>query len=267
MANVNITLRRNNGTDWDYLYPKTTVDQITDLSTVGENLITKGNPTVDSFVQIEDGGAVNYLTAAQLKTAIGASDASHTHPISDVSGLQTALNGKANLSGGFISSSEIPDFLFSGLRFIAPKSSGVTLSSLYSEIDGSTDAEKQGGYFVASADITVTTGSGHTLGYGGDDGDETASGTTIEKGDWLVYSGSNTWAVVNNTYRLADTDSLGIVSLSTGINTLRSQLASSSDGTKVMDEKAVKTVMKDIFYQSSSPTGSTGDLWFQGTFA
>lgn len=269
MANVNVTLRRFNGTTWDILYPKTTIDQITDLSTAGANLLNKANPTVNSFIRINDDGSVDYRTAAQLKTDIDAADAVHQHTIADINQdavtLAQELALRADLVGGKIDSSQIPDFLFGGLRFIDALSGAQTLSTIYSNINGDTDAEKVGGYFVASGDITVTLGT-HTIAYG-DDGDETAANTVVEKGDWLVYAGSQEWAVVNNTYRLATTSSRGIVSLSAGSNTLRSQLSNTSNGTQVMDEKAVKTVMKDIFYQASTPTGATGDLWFEGTFA
>jgi hypothetical protein len=265
MANVNVTLRRFNGTTWDILYPKTTIDQITDLSTVGTSLLNKDNPTVDSFIRINQNGSVDYRTATQLKTDIDAADAVHTHAQSEITGLTAALGLKADLVNGKIVSSQIPDFLFGGLRFINAKSGAVTLSTIYGEINGATDAEKVGGYFVASNDITVSLGT-HTIAFG-DDGDETANNTVIEKGDWLVYAGSQEWAVVNNTYRLATTSSRGIVALSFGDNTLRSQLSNTSDGTKVMDERALKTVMKDVFYQASTPTGATGDLWFEGTFA
>jgi hypothetical protein len=269
MADVNVKLRRYNGAGWDVLYPKTTVDQIVDLSAVGTSLLNKANPTATSFVQIATNGGTSYLTASQLKTAIDAADAVHQHTIADINQdattLQQELDLRADLVNGKIVSTQIPDFLFGGLRFIDALSGAQTLSTIFSSINGATDAEKVGGYFVASGDITVTLGT-HTIAYG-DDGDETSNSTVIEKGDWLVYAGSQEWAVVNNTYRKATAGSRGIVSLSLGTIAVRSGLSSTTDGDKVMDEKAVKTVMKEIFYQSATPTGATGDLWFEGTFA
>jgi hypothetical protein len=269
MAEVNIKLRRYNGAGWDVLYPKTTVDQIVDLSAVGTGLLNKANPTATSFVQIDVEGDTSFLTAAQLKTAIDAADAVHYHTIADINQdattLQQELDLRADLENGKIKSSQIPDFLFGGLRFIDALSGAQTLSTIFSSINGTTDAEKVGGYFVASGDITVTLGT-HTIGYG-DDGDETTNNTIIEKGDWLVYAGSQEWAVVNNTYRRATAGERGIVSLSPGTIAVRSGLSSTTDGDKVMDERAVKTVMKEIFYQSATPSGATGDLWFEGTFA
>lgn len=269
MADINVKLRRYNGSGWDVLYPKTTVDQIVDLSAVGTSLLNKANPTATSFVQIATNGDTSYLTAAQLKTAIDAANATHSHSIADINQdattLQQELDLKADLVNNKIKSAQIPDFLFGGLRFIDALSGAQTLSTIYGNINGSTDAEKVGGYFVASGDITVTLGT-HTIGYG-DDGDETANSTVVEKGDWLVYAGSQEWAIVNNTYRKATTSAKGIVSLSLGTIAVRSGLSSTSDADKVMDEKAVKTVLKEIFYQSATPTGATGDLWFEGTFA
>ena len=269
MAEVNIKLRRYNGAGCDVLYPKTTVDQIVDLSSVGTSLLNKANPTETSFVQVGVNGSTAYLNAAQLKTAIDAADAVHTHSIADINQdattLQEELNLRADLVDGKIVSLQIPDFLFGGLRFINALSGAQTLSTIFGDINGDTDDEKVGGYFVASGDITVTLGT-HTIAYG-DDEDETTNNTVIEKGDWLVYAGNQEWAVVNNTYRKATAGSRGIVSLSPGTIAVRSGLSSTTDGDKVMDERAVKTVMKEIFYQLSTQSGATGDLWFEGTLA
>ena len=274
MANVDVTLRRFNGTDWDFLFPKTTVDQITDKSVVGGKLLKATSPNANSFIQIDDAGNVSFIGATTLKTLLQASSIGHTHPTSQITGLDTALSGKADLTepGGVILSTQIPQFLFSGLRFINSKSGTVTTATLKGEISGDTEAGKTGGYFVATAPMTITLSSGHSIVYGGDDGGETATGTILEKGDWFVYAGNNTWSVVNNTYRLANKNSRGVVSLSAGTATLRSQLDNTAlgDGTKVVDESALKKVMKDIFYQSTLPSAgqaATGDLLFQGTFS
>lgn len=275
MANINVTLRRYNGSNWDdYLYPKTTIDQITDLTTVSENLLGLSNPSENVFVKIAANGSVSTINASTLKSSseLDAADAGHSHSISDVTGLQTALDSKATLSNSKIQSSNIPDFLFGGLRFVSALSSAPTLSSLYTSIDGSDATERAGGYFVSTGNYAVTLGTGHIIAYG-DDGDETSGGFTLEKGDWLVYTKYNSsttnheWAVINNTYRNATTSSAGIVALSPGTATVRSGLNSSSNAERVMDEKAAKTVLKDIFYSSTTPSnGATGDLWFQGSF-
>ena len=275
MANVNVTLRRYNGSDWnDYIYPKTTIDQISDLTTVSENLLGLSNPSENVFVKIASNGTVSTINATTLKSAseLDAADSGHNHTISDVTGLQTALDSKATLSNNKIQSTNIPDFLFGGLRFVSAVTTAPTLSTLYGNIDGSTASEKAGGYFVSTGTYSVTLGTGHIVAYG-DDGDETSGGFTLEKGDWLVYTKYNSttsnheWAVVNNTYRVATSSSPGIASLSQGTITVRSGLSGTSSGDKVMDERQTKNVLKDIFYQSGTPSnGATGDLWFQGSF-
>jgi len=279
MANVNVTLRRYNGNWETKLFPKTTVDQISDRSTVGNNLLLKANPNADSFIQVEDDGDITYLNATQLKEAIDAAHETHQHSIADITNtaalggddvsLQDKLNAKANLSDGKIVSSEIPEFLFSGMRFIRTATSADDMTILLAAINGTSDKEKKGGYFVATADFTLVPGTNTalTVEYG-DDGDEVGASVLVEKGDWIVYAGNNDFAIVNNTYRLATTGSNGIVRLSLGTNTLRSQLQTESNGEYVMDEKAVRTVIKDLFYQSTTPASAqTGDLWFEGTFA
>lgn len=283
MANISVTLRRYNGSDWnDYIYPKTTLDQITDLTTVSNNLLGLSMPTENVFVKIASNGTVSYVTATTLKNSdnLDAADAGHSHTISDVTGLQTALDSKATLQNVGtaqspiykINSNNIPDFLFGGLRFVSALTSAPTLSTLYGNIDGSDATERKGGYFVSTGNYSVTLGTGHIVAYG-DDGNETSNNFTLEKGDWLVYTGYNSstsnheWAVVNNTYRLAEAGVAGIVALSAGTASVRSGLNSTQSGARVMDEKATKTVLKDIFYQSGTPSnGATGDLWFQGSF-
>ena len=281
MANINVTLRRHNGSDFsDYLYPKTTIDQITDLTQVSENLLGLSTPSSeDVFVKIAAStGTVSYVTASTLKNSdnLDAADADHHHTISDIresdgTTLQSILDSKATLSNNKIQSSNIPDFLFGGLRFVSALTSAPTLSVLYGNIDGSDATERAGGYFVSTGNYQVSLGTGHIIAYG-DDGDETSNSFTLEKGDWLVYTKYNSstsnheWAVINNTYRLAENGVTGIVALSAGTASVRSGLNSNQSGERVMDEKATKTVLKDIFYQSSEPTGSTGDLWFQGSF-
>jgi hypothetical protein len=278
MANVNVTLRRYNGNWETKLFPKTTVDQISDRSTVGNNLLLKANPTADSFIQVEDDGDITYLNATQLKEAIDAADETHQHSIADITNttalggdnvsLQDKLNAKADLEDGKVKSTQIPEFLFSGMRFIRTADDSDTMTTLFDAINGTSDKERKGGYFVVIEDFTLVSGdtAALTVEYG-DDGDEVGASVRVEKGDWIVYAGDNEFAIVNNTYRVATTGSNGIVRLSSGTNTLRSQLQTQSNGEYVMDEKAVKTVIKDLFYQATTPASAqTGDLWFQGTF-
>lgn len=58
-------------------------------------------------------GAVTALTT----TVSGKADAVHTHTISDVTGLQPALDGKADLVGGLIPASQLPAYVDDVLEF------------------------------------------------------------------------------------------------------------------------------------------------------
>lgn len=289
--------KKNSATvgDWDTLYPQTTVDQIKlntsgdALSTFTENILKVTNATVtgvgaDSFVQSSTAGALSFLTGSQLRTAIGAAPTVHTHTQSQIVDLVSDLADKADLNtSGVIPASQIPDYLFGGLKYAGTaliNASTDTLEELLSAIDlnlslgaSPTSNQRKGAYFVAvpAGGEVLEFGSTHTL-IAGDEGD-TISSVTLEAGDWIVYTGYNTgtskheWAIVNNTYQNAGTGNvLGVVALSAGTATTRAALSATGPSElRVMDEKAVRTVMKDIFY-GGTPTGETGDLWFEGTF-
>lgn len=300
MADVNITLKRFDGNDWVTMHPATELAQIIDATATGRNLASLNTVGAERFIKIGtcsipihktqvacegadgvwDNAGIALLDSTALLTAIDAAPSNHGHEIVDVTGLEDALNDKADLTepGGVIVSSQIPEFLFSGLRFVETISTNTTLESLKSTyLTQTLDKEKAGGYFIATAPVSITFTT-ETMAYGddgyitnqatGEQGSENTSGLTLEIGDWLVYQGGGEWGVVNNTYRVASQDFQGIVSISNTGATLRSQLSGTSSGLKVMDEKTVKDVMKDILYASSEPgTGQTGDLLFQGTFA
>jgi hypothetical protein len=59
---------------------------------------TVNNATGD-FATVSATGVLQKRTAAETLSDIGASASSHTHPISEITNLQTSLDGKANLSG------------------------------------------------------------------------------------------------------------------------------------------------------------------------
>ena len=298
-----IIKRRNNSGGWDFLYPQTTVDQIKlntsgdALSNFSSNILQVSNATVtgvgaSSFVQVGTNGALSFLTGTELRQAIGASSTGHTHTQSQITNLVSTLADKADLNGdGVIPASQIPDYLFSGLKFAgvaevdgtAPDLD--TLEEMLSAIDvnlslgaSPTSAQRQGGYFVVggTSNLTLTFGTTHRL-ITGDEG-ATASGLTLEPGDWIVYIGygdqlsagsdKHEWAIINNTYKSAGSGSdLGIVGLSAGTATTRAGLSSTGPSAiRVMDEKAVRTVMKDIFYGGTPTSPAVGDLWFDGTF-
>lgn len=297
-----VKIRKKNSStpgDWDTLYPQTTVDQIKlntsgdALSTFTENILKVTNATVtgvgaDSFVKTSTGGALTFLTGSGLRSAIGAAPTVHTHTQAQITNLVSDLADKADLNtSGVIPASQIPDYLFGGLKYAGTaliNASTDTLEELLSAIDlnlslgaSPTSNQRKGAYFVAvpATGETLGFGSSHRL-ISGDEGD-TTSAVELEAGDWIVYVGygdtnsagsdKHEWAIVNNTYKNAGTGNvLGVVALSAGTATTRAALSSTGPSElRVMDEKAVRTVMKDIFY-GGSPSGETGDLWFEGTF-
>lgn len=267
MATVNATIKRF-GSTWDVIYPKTVVAQITDLTTIGTNLISYANPAANAFIEITTAGAINEISGSTLRTNLDVATIGHTHTtdqINDGNTLTNLLAGKADLSGGKLVASQIPDYLFGGLKYGSTESTAVTLESYTFPANFTTDAEREGVYFVASADIVITFTTDTVTG--GDDGDSSfTSGSTLEAGDWMVYLGGDAWGIVNNSYRLGTTAVKGVVKISTTTATTRAGLSSSTSdrGLRVVDEKVLKDAMQGIYY-GGSPTGSAGDLWFDGT--
>jgi len=289
MANINVRIKRlNSGSTWDQLFPETTVDQIKlnqagdPLSAFSQNILEAANPTATSFVKVATNGDVTFRTSAQLIGDIGAAPATHNHIQSQVVNLITDLGNKADLeasgvNAGKIPAAQIPDYLFSGMKFAntaGDSTANDSLEELFADIDdafgSSTNLQREGAYFIASQNFQLTFGTGHALLAPGDEG-ETASGLWIEAGDWITYIGYNgttskhEWAIVNNTYRNAEIGVTGVVQLSEATATTRAALNNISSGLRVMDEAAVRKVMKDIFY-TTDETGisgaATGDLAF-----
>lgn len=298
MASVNVRIKRRGSSSWDSLFPETTVDQIKNnsgsaLSDFTTNILEASNPSADSFIKVTSGndannpGAITFRTASQTRSDIGAAEATHSHGQSEITNLATTLSGKADLdSNDKILSSQIPDYLFSGLKFAGTTAGGTDengLDELLQDIDDAfnlgsspSSAQRQGGYFIVTTQFTIAGATGHRiLMY--DDG--TTDDATVEAGDWIVYIGygdengansdAHEWAIINNTYRTATSGALGVVKLSDAASTTRSALSNTENAQLVMDEKAVRTVMKHIFYESSegNSTGALqGDLLFEGTY-
>jgi hypothetical protein len=292
MANINVRIKRKGASNWDSLFPETTVDQLkadtsgTALSTFTTNILGASNPSAVSFIKVGTNGSITFRTAAETRSDIGAAPTSHNHTQAQVTNLVSDLDDKADLTtSGLIQSSQVPDYLFSGLKFAGTTAGGSsedTLEELLSlantALGSTTNQQREGAYFVVTTSFTLThANSGHRL-LVGDEGDADAS-VDLEAGDWVVYIGygdqnsagsdRHEWAIINNTYRNAEVNVSGVVALSGGTTTTRAGLSSTSSGLKAMDEKAVRTVMKHIFYESSESNASTalfGDLLFEGTY-
>jgi len=147
-----------------------------------------------------------------------------------------------------------------------------SLNDLVTEYTLPADANNhsmEGYWFEAVQDTTISFTSACEVLAPGDEGDYT-TGMVIEAGDWLIYRGySGTkyqFSIANNTYGLAATNHRGTAKISLGSITKRALLSNTSNGEKVIDEKALRTVMKDIHYGTTSPDPNSvsGDIWIYG---
>lgn len=180
--NINITLKRNNGTDYDTLYPKTVPAQVVGLLTDGK--ITTS--LLPSFVI----GGMRYAGT------ISAQDWGQNFTLGYLSGT----NGQ-----GWITSSSSDPSTFVGSYVINVDGGQLT---------GSTTADGNGFKYVFESDYNESQPPEDV-----EDWDSSVS-ATLEPGDWVVFtrytSGTKTlyFSVINNTYQQATTSSRGIVKLS-----------------------------------------------------
>ncbi len=76
-----------------------TASQISDSGNVGRNLLTTSSATASTlFFKKNPDHTITLEDAATFRTSTGTAAASHTHAISDVTNLQTSLDGKAATS-------------------------------------------------------------------------------------------------------------------------------------------------------------------------
>lgn len=98
MAIKPITLRKKAAIGYDRVLPKTKVEQITDLGTSGTSVFTQAGPVETSFA-INGPSGVDLYNATDIKTTFSIANSEHQHPISQVDGLQNALDLKVPLNG------------------------------------------------------------------------------------------------------------------------------------------------------------------------
>lgn len=96
MANKQMTMKNFNGTSWDTLYPKTVAEQVIESSS--KSFVTSADKAKwDAKANANHTHTISEVS--DLETALnGKANASHVHAISNVTGLQTALDGKADSS-------------------------------------------------------------------------------------------------------------------------------------------------------------------------
>lgn len=262
---------KNAGTgEWDIIHPETNLDQLTDISIAGKNIakLAAAPAGTTKFVKIDSSGNAILETGSGMYAIIGAAPASHGHVIADVTGLQTALNNKADLSGGKILSTQVPDWLVGGIKIKGTIAANTTIGSAWAAANGITQDETSKGYFFVVTASTVDLGfDANYILASFDEGESSTNSATLEQGDYLVFRGytapNYVFDIINNRYQLAEVSQRGIVSLSQGNKTTRTSLDDGSGvrGTKVIDEYALRNVMKSIYVQETQPTGLAGDLW------
>jgi len=189
-TNYKFTLKRNNGTDYDELYPKTTTAQVDGLSTalsakVNTSLlgVANGVATLDGNGLIPASQLSAYIRGGIRLTASMGADAYNT-----VGELLQVVYDMIYYSNGAITSVECI-----GVGFIASQDFSLTLG-------------------------TLPTDYAYTINPG-DEGDTTLP-IALEAGDMIIVSGysfsdpTHTWslAVINNTYGMAGYGTPGIVS-------------------------------------------------------
>jgi len=189
MAIKEVTLRRYNGTGTDTLMPTTTMAQV-QVSTSDTTSIT------DFLIN-------NYINLTQ----------------------KGAVNGVATLdSAGKVPFNQIPDAFIGGLKFRGSISANKDLDDYLFSFP--VEAEAIGSYYIATADITISSTSGSvTIKAPGDEGDfDLTDGINLESGDWLIVTGwipgtSLEFVIINNTYSLATDLAKGLVTLSSATDT------------------------------------------------
>ena len=195
-SNIDITLKRYNGTDYDTILPTTHLGQLYTDNTLATSL---ADFLTNTYINVNQIGAAN--------------------------GLAT-LDGNQKLT-----LSQLPTGITGGLKFRSALSANTYLDTLGASYSALEDA--QGSYWIATADIEITSTAFSTVLEPGDEGDFTLP-ITIEAGDWVILTDWATddyeFAIINNTYQNATDAAKGIVTLSSITN-----LASASGNNVITD--------------------------------
>lgn len=184
-SNIDVTLKRYNGTDYDVILPVTHLGQLYTDDTLATTL--------------NDYLVANYINTDKLGAA----------------------NGVATLDANQkLTLSQLPTGIAGGLKFRGSLSANTdldTLGDLYSSAEVG-----EGSYWIATADIVLTATAHSVVQAPGDEGDSTFP-ITIEAGDWVLLSqwltDDYTFDIINNTYQDATDAAKGIVTLSSASDT------------------------------------------------
>lgn len=198
MANIDVTLKRYNGSSNDIILPTTTLTQVYTDSTLGTTLNS-------------------YLDSTFVK-----------------SNLLGAVNGVATLgTSGKVPYAQLPQETFGGLNYLTTKSTtGITtLDDIMTEFEThlgvtltSSNVEIYSGSFITITGASKSVPEGTTADWSADiveEGGDSPSTVTLEQGDmviltseWNAGSGEPYFGVVNQTYADASVGVKGVVTLS-----------------------------------------------------
>jgi hypothetical protein len=259
-----------NGSSFVQLFFETTLEQISGSTPAGRNLLKLDIPN-DSYIKIDTDGNPVPVARADVAADIQASLVGHPHSVADIDDLPDILAHKAPLTLGKISLANLPPSVIAGLKFKGALTGEAYTLGTTSPFNSLETSNEHWGYFwICGIDLQIIFSSVWKFENTDDTGGGMAGGGTmdLEAGDWIVYKeysdGKYIMGIVNNTYPLAEIGKRGIVQLSSGSITKRGNLASATSGTKVIDEYALRQVMRDIHYSSSEPESSLpGDIWIQ----
>ncbi len=270
-------LRIRHGGAWLVVYPETTIDQIQDIKPIGKKLLELEET---GFIRIDGQNAIEMIAPGAMRDAIGAAPLIHEHDTSQISDLSTFMAAYVLLDapGGKVPLSSLPAAVIGGLKRKGAITGNVI--TLGSTLPFLAHQEDWGSYWIMTQDTTVTYNSSNYVFENRDDGDMTNpvgenAQLLLEAGDWLVYShhtnpgtpasGVFKMGVINNTYPLAETNSPGIVSLTTGNITTRGGLSEAGvNAQRVIDEYSLRKLIKEVSYGSSAPSDPIdGDIWYE----
>lgn len=188
-TNIDVTLKRYNGTDYDQILPTTHLGQIYTDNTLVTSL---ADFLTNTYINVDQIGAANGLATLDS-------------------------NQKLTLS-------QLPNGIVGGLKFRGTLTDGsVELYDLLIQNFGSKE-EAVGSYYIAGADLEIANSNGGnniTIDGVGDEGDNQFP-VNLEAGDWVVISAADfvpqspsfQVSIINNTYQNATIDAKGIVTLS-----------------------------------------------------
>lgn len=244
------------------------VDAYVNAPSVGKSILKVVDPNLGVGVYRyfkSDGTEIDTATAAQTITDMGSVHASHFHEKEEILGLYDGSTGKVGgemafkadktATGDKIPWTQIPQSLKGQMRIAGITGSADT--TVYTDtlfgahLLGNDEGEALvGSYYIVGR-------ASQTLDLRGADYefvDGTTDNVILRAGDWIILAGryldvdtpKYLITYIQNAYVHAYTGVPGVVDLSTGAKKTRAALGGASDESKVIDEYALREVLKDF---------------------